>query len=99
MEPAGLDHMMTFGLGDVGGRTLYVLEDGKAKGKEFEDAYLLCWEDLYQNHPDWWDYDYDDMMYVVAKVKPVGVPEPGTLSLFMVGLAGMLVALRRKSKK
>ncbi|MFP4418167.1 MAG: PEP-CTERM sorting domain-containing protein [Chitinivibrionales bacterium] len=95
----GMDHMMTFNLDEAAGQTVWVQgqDDAQARMLTLQSAYLLCWEDLYQNHPDWADYDYDDMMYVVAQVRPTQVPEPALLSLLGISFLGL--AWMRKAKK
>ena len=103
----GYDHMLTYNLSAAGFKTITVGNNGKNTTFTLDDAYLLCWEDLkisgglYTNYGDGkgtTDGDYDDMMYIVAKVKPVPVPEPGMLSLAGLSLLSLigLAASRRK---
>jgi PEP-CTERM motif/Domain of unknown function (DUF4114) len=57
------------------------------------DQFLLGWEDLSARN---WDQDYNDFVVFVGGVNGVNVPEPTTLGLLGLGLAGMAAFRRRK---
>lgn len=60
------------------------------------DMFLLGWEDLSAGN---WDQDYNDFVLFVSGVEGVNVPEPATLGLFGLGLAGFGVFGRRRNKR
>ena len=103
-----LDHMLSYHLGDLAGDTVYILlpidgdtcEEGEVEitnadgtfcrlSYTFDDPFLIAWEDL----PNLGDGDYNDMLYLVDRVRPI--PEPISMLLFGSGLFG-LIGLRRK---
>lgn len=57
------------------------------------DMFLLGWEDLSART---WDQDYNDFVVFVSGVDGVSVPEPATLGLLGLGLAGVGVFGRRR---
>lgn len=83
----GADHMIAYqGQGDR------VKVGNSFAGPWTSGEFVLAWEDLASNA---WDYDYNDFVVMVESVQ--GVPEPGTLALFGMGLAALGMARRRKA--
>jgi len=92
-NPSGLDHMLTYYLPALAGKTVYVTTPSGVKSYTFNDPYLIAWEDLALSNGKLGDEDFDDMMYIVDRVVPI--PEPFSVMLLGSGLLG-LAGLRRK---
>lgn len=90
----GYDHMISYRLTDLIGKTIYVNTGSGAQAVTLHDPYLIAWED--RNIPGA-DEDYNDMVLLVDKVSLV--PVPASFILFGVGFGGLgLSAFRRKMK-
>jgi len=93
-NPDGLDHMLTYHLAALSGQTIWIkVGANPASEYTFYDPYLIAWEDKPLLNGLLGDEDFDDLVFLVDRVRPI--PEPISMVLFGSGLAG-LAGLRRK---
>ena len=84
----GADQMVAF----KGDNDMIALP-GRSPGIWGSSSYILAWEDqAYGNS----DKDFNDMVVYVESV--TAIPEPGSLALLGLGLAGLAAVTRRKQK-
>ena len=112
-SPSGYDHMVTYSLSGLAGKTLWIQPD--YIGVPFQhtftsNAYLIGFEDrLLGDHGTiingtayntLGDDDYNDILILVdsTEIRPSSVPEPATITLVATGLAGLFLYRRRNRR-
>jgi hypothetical protein len=90
------DHMVTYGLPDLAGKTIYIDKGTGADPYTFtSDAFLIAWEDL----SGLGDEDFDDYMVVVDKAAPIPAPSVGMglMSMSAMGIAAFVWRRRKRA--
>jgi len=91
----GMIHMLAFDITDV---------YNSKYGTENDSVYMLAWEDLHlygANGGSNADWDFQDFVVILTNVTPdsaYATPEPATLAIIGLGLAGLGLARRRMTK-